>query len=66
MPFLQTLGGGSATGFSARITYKYYTQTFSYTGAVQSFTIPSGTQNITAHVFGPGGSSDAALSLIHI
>ena len=25
MPFLQTVGGGAATGFSGRITYKYYT-----------------------------------------
>ena len=57
MPFLQTLGGGSSAGFANRVTFKYYTTTFNYTGSVQTFTIPAGTQNITAHVFGPGGSA---------
>ena len=57
MPFLQTLGGGSASGFSQRISFSYQTSTFNYTGAVQTFTIPAGTQNITAHVFGPGGGA---------
>ena len=64
MPFLQTVGGGAATGFSGRITYKYYTQTFNYTGAVQTFTIPAGTQTITAHVFGPGGASDGSYASV--
>lgn len=64
MPFLQTLGGGAATGFSGRITYKYYTQTFNYTGSVQTFTIPANTQTITAHVFGPGGAADGSYASV--
>ena len=64
MPFLQTLGGGSSKGFANRLAMKYHTQEFNYTGSVQTFTIPAGTQNITAHVFGPGGGADASYASV--
>ena len=60
MPFLQTTGGGSISGFNGRSERPLieYTDTYNYTGASQSFAIPNGCKEVTAYVFGPGGGAE--------
>ena len=61
MPFISTIGGGSAQGFgrggSAGI--EEFIVQYDYTGSSQTFSIPAGITEVEAFVFGPGGGVDS-------
>lgn len=59
MPFISTIGGGSAQGFGRGPSGKieeYFTQ-YDYTGGDQQFNIPSGLTEVEAYIYGPGGGA---------
>lgn len=58
MPMLSTFGGGSARGFRSDKQLTEFIDTYNYTGSSQSFTIPSGVNEVEAYVFGPGGGAE--------
>ena len=61
MPFISTIGGGSAQGFgrqTSKSLEEFFTQ-YDYTGGDQQFNIPSGLAEVEAYIYGPGGGAGA-------
>ncbi len=66
MPFISTIGGGSAQGFGRGGSgglEEYFTQ-YDYTGGSQQFTVPSGLLEVEAFVYGPGGGGATQYSTV--
>jgi hypothetical protein len=51
----QALVPAGVRGVTAKLNLKNYTQTFTYTGADQPFTVPATTTSLTVYMWGAGG-----------